>query len=115
MEQEVLVKVVADFSGVESEFRDNSKLWEQHEKDIKNGQKAMEDYQKSLATSGQKLNDQIKKNITNLGNEAKQAEKVQQQFESLSKKNEEAFDPSKLDLFNQPLNRFQTIWVQSRT
>ena len=105
MEQEVLVKVVADFSGVESEFRDNSKLWEQHEKDIKNGQKAMTEYQKSLATSGQKLNDQIKTNITNLGNEAKQAEKVQKQFESLSKKNQEAFDPSKLDLFNQALKQ----------
>ena len=100
---ELLIKIAADFSDVESGFQDNSKLWEKYNKDIASGEKAIKEYQDTFIKANQKVNDQLKKNITQISNEGKAAQKLQKDFENLAKKNVEAFDSKKLETFNKAL------------
>lgn len=97
---EVLVKVTADLSGLKEGFSNTEELWRKHNEDIKNGEKAIDNYVKVAVGERKKVDKAIQSNIDKVGAEGKAVQDLEKKFDSFSKKNEKSFDPKKVNEFN---------------
>lgn len=100
---EVLIKVAADLSSVDSGFKDLSVKWDKHNADIAKGEKAYKQYVDTVAKENGKVDKAIQSNIDKVAAEGKAIQELEKKFDSLNKKNEKSFDTKKLTDFNNSL------------
>lgn len=100
---EVLIKVAADLSSVDSGFKDLSVKWDKHNADIAKGEKAYKQYADTIAKENGKVDKAMQSNIDKVAAEGKAIQELEKKFDSLNKKNEKSFDTKKLTDFNNSL------------
>lgn len=103
-ENEVLFKIAADLSKLEPQFKDLSDFWKKHNEEIAKGEKAIDNYANNTVKSYEKVNNTIKKNVGQIGSEAKTVQNLEKTFEKLNDTASESFDTTKVKEFETLLN-----------
>lgn len=103
-DNEILFKIAADLSQLEPQFKDLSDFWKKHNEEIAKGEKAIDNYAKNTVKSYEKVNNTIKKNIGQVGSEAKTVENLEKTFKKLNETADGSFDTSKVKEFETLLN-----------
>lgn len=97
---EVLFKVALDLSKADNQFKDHSQLWEQHRQDIELTNKTAQQYTDNTVKYYNKLNKAVKSQIGQVAAEGKAITELDKKFQTLAKKNKDAFDSKELKEFD---------------